>query len=67
MADATAAGEHSTQQTVKWTDKGWVQILLFAAGLITYVLIGIILWWLLDKYIEPKESSQKRTSSKHLA
>jgi len=60
MADATATGERGTPENRKWVDKTWVQIFLFVGGLMIYLLIGLALWWLLDKYIQPQKSSQKK-------
>ena len=41
----------------KWHQKTWSQILLVVLGIALFVLVG---GWILDWYIEPKTSGQKK-------
>jgi len=45
------------QEQEKWYERTRYQILLFAVGIALFVLIG---GWILDWYIEPKTSGQKK-------
>jgi len=45
------------QEQEKWYEKTRYQILLFAGGIALFVLVG---GWILDWYIEPKTSGQKK-------
>jgi membrane protein involved in colicin uptake len=34
--------------------------MLFAGGIIAYLLFGLLLWWVLDRYIDPQDSGEKK-------
>jgi predicted MPP superfamily phosphohydrolase len=57
MTDPKPAREHDEQQNKKWYERTRYQILLFA-GWIT--LLGFALWVILDLYIDPQTSAQKK-------
>ena len=57
MTDPIPSRERDEQQDEKWYDKTRYQILLFVAGTALFVFVlGLILDW----YIEPKNSTQKK-------
>ncbi len=57
MTDTKPASEGSEPQNEKWYERTRYQILLFAVGIALFVLVG---GWILDWYIEPKTSGQKK-------
>jgi hypothetical protein len=44
----------------KWYEKTGYQLLLFVGGALVYLLLGVVLWWVLDQYINPQSSTQKK-------
>jgi hypothetical protein len=38
----------------------WFQGLVFTGGVVVYLLFGLILWWVLDQYIRPQDSGEKK-------
>jgi hypothetical protein len=48
-------------------EKWWGQLLVFAIGLALYLLLGQLLWWRLDLYINPQDSAQKKDLVQALA
>ena len=48
-------------------EKWWGQLLVFAGGLALYLLLGLLLWWGLDLYINPQDSAQKKDLVQALA
>jgi hypothetical protein len=58
MTDAKPSNEPDEQQAQeKWYDRTRYQILLFVGGIVLFVLVG---GWILDWYINPHTSGQKR-------
>jgi hypothetical protein len=47
--------------------KTWGQLLVFAGGLVLYLLLGLLLWWGLNLYINPQDSAQKKDLVQALA
>lgn len=52
MANPTSSEESEIQQERTW--------LRFVGGLVLYILFGVGLWWILDWYINPQNSTQKK-------
>jgi hypothetical protein len=53
----------------KWFEDNWAQILFFIGGLALYLLLGLFLWWLLQRYVDPsaiKDPSKEATAKKDL-
>jgi hypothetical protein len=40
--------------------KTWFQGLVFVVGVLAYLLLGLGLWWVLDQYIKPQDSGEKK-------
>lgn len=40
--------------------KTWFQGLAFVGGVLVYLLLGLGLWWVLDQYINPQDSGEKK-------
>jgi uncharacterized protein YjbI with pentapeptide repeats len=57
MPNIKPPGAGGEPQNEKWYERTRYQILLFASGIALFVLVG---GWLLDWYIEPKTSGQKK-------
>src|SRR5215207_2399559 len=57
MTDPEPPRERDEKPDEKWYEKTWYQILLFAGGI---ALFGLVLGLILDWYIEPKNSTQKK-------
>jgi hypothetical protein len=53
-------GTAADQKPKKWHQREKVQPFLFVAGVLIYLLIGLILWSGLDWYINPHSSGQKK-------
>ena len=68
MAASKLPEEREGQQPKKWYETTWGQIGLPVGGLAIYLLFGIVLWWVLDHYIDPSafEDSKKATAKKDL-
>jgi len=50
-------------------ENNWSQVLLFVGGLALYILLGLFLWWLLQRYVDPsaiKNPSKEATAKKDL-
>ena len=53
----------------KWIENNWSQVLFFVGGLAVYLLLGFLLWWLLQRYVDPnaiKDPSREATAKKDL-
>jgi hypothetical protein len=48
-------------------EKTWGQLLVFAGGIVLYILLGLVLWWGLNLYINPQDSAQKKDLVQALA
>jgi hypothetical protein len=55
MTGPESISKRNAQQT-----KMWVQGLVFVGGLVVYLLLGLVLWWILDQYIQPQDSGEKK-------
>src|SRR5215208_6282178 len=53
----------------KWFKENRSQVFLFVGGLALYLLLGLFLWWLLQRYVDPsaiKNPSKEATAKKDL-
>jgi len=57
MTDSKPPSDSQQQQDEKWYDRTRYQVLLFVGGIVLFVLAG---GWILDWYIEPRTSGQKK-------
>jgi hypothetical protein len=57
MTDSKPPSDSEEPQDEKWYDRTRYQVLLFVGGIALFVLIG---GWILDWYIEPHTSGQKK-------
>src|SRR5215207_5758698 len=57
MTDPKPPSDSEGWQNEKWYDRTRYQILLFVGGIVLFVLAG---GWILDWYIEPHTSGQKK-------
>ncbi len=57
MATPESPEQRDAQKQKKWYERTRYQVLLFAGGI---VLFGLVLWFALNSYIEPKSSTQKK-------
>ena len=51
------------------SENNWSQVLFFVGGLAGYLLLGLFLWWLLQRYVDPsaiKVSFEEATAKKDL-
>jgi hypothetical protein len=53
-------GPESISKRNAQQNKMWVQALVFVGGLVVYLLLGLVLWWILDQYIQPQDSGEKK-------
>jgi hypothetical protein len=66
MTDPLSSSRRDTQQEKEksWfeiqIDKLWFQVLVFVISLLVYLLFGLFLWWVLDQYIKPQDSGEKK-------
>ena len=66
MTDPLPSSRRDTQQEKEksWfeiqIDKLWFQVLVFVGSVLVYVLFGLFLWWVLDQYIKPQDSGEKK-------
>ena len=44
----------------RWFKGNWAQSLILVGVLLVYLLIGLVLWWFLDRYINPQGSTAKK-------
>src|SRR5215207_9086754 len=45
-------------------ENNWSQVLLFVGGLALYILLGLFLWWLLQRYVDPSAIKDPSTEAK---
>jgi hypothetical protein len=71
MTDPKPPQEQGTQEEGKpWfgslMEKWWGQLLVFAGGLALYLLFGLLVWWLLQAYVNPSaiEDASKSAAAK---
>ena len=57
MTDSKPPSDSEEPQDEKWYDRTRYQVLLFVGGIVLFVLVG---GWILDWYIEPRTSGQKK-------
>jgi hypothetical protein len=57
MIDSKPPSNSEERQNEKWYDRTRYQVLLFVGGIVFFVLVG---GWILDWYIEPRTSGQKK-------
>jgi uncharacterized protein YjbI with pentapeptide repeats len=57
MTDSKPPSDSEERQDEKWYDRTRYQVLLFVGGIVLFVLVG---GWILDWYIEPHTSGQKK-------
>jgi hypothetical protein len=57
MTDSKPPSNSEERQNEKWYDRTRYQVLLFVGGIVFFVLVG---GWILDWYIEPRTSGQKK-------
>jgi len=65
----SAPSEGRGEAIQKWFEDNWTQVLFFIGGLALYLLLGIFLWWLLQRYVDPsaiKDPSKEATAKKDL-
>jgi hypothetical protein len=55
MPDATPPEKRDEEK-----DNPWVQALAVVGGVALYVLLGLLLWGVLDLYIKPQDSGEKK-------
>ncbi len=71
MTDPKPAQQQSAEQGKSWfrslREKTWGQLLVFAGGIVLYILLGLLLWWGLNLYINPQDSAQKKDLVQALA
>jgi hypothetical protein len=60
LTASTPPKRRDEQKQKKWYETTRGQIVLSVGGLASYLLFGIILWWVLDRYIAPETSKEKR-------
>jgi hypothetical protein len=60
LVDPTLTEEREEQRNEKWFERAEVQPLLITSGVLIYILLGLVLWWVLDLYIDPQNSVQKK-------
>lgn len=66
MTGPESSTKRDAQQDKKKTqfelqmEKTWVQGLVFVGGVLVYLLLGLVLWWVLDQYIKPQDSGEKK-------
>jgi uncharacterized protein YhaN len=64
-----AHSESRREAIQKWFEANWAQVLFFIGGLALYLLLGLFLWWLLQRYVDPsaiKDPSKEATAKKDL-
>ena len=59
--------EEPKPQRGKAMVKAVIHVLVLIGGLALYILFGLVLWWALNQYIDPQNSSQKRDVVQALA
>jgi hypothetical protein len=57
MTDPKPPSDRDEPQDEKWYERTRYQVLLFAGGV---VLFGLVLWFVLDWYIDPRTSTEKK-------
>ena len=57
MTDSKPSSDSEERQDEKWYDRTRYQVLLFVGGIVLFVLVG---GWILDWYINPHTSGQKK-------
>jgi hypothetical protein len=64
MTDPESFSKRDEQQEKTWfkiqMQKTWFQGLVFAGGVLVYFLFGLVLWCVLDLYINPQDSGEKK-------
>jgi hypothetical protein len=53
----------------KWFKTNWPQVLFLVGGLALYLLLGLFLWWILQRYVDPsaiKDPTKEATAKKDL-
>ena len=58
MTDSKSPEEPNAPQR-RTVAQAVVHVLVFVGGLALYILLGIVLWWALNRYIDPQNSTQK--------
>src|SRR5918999_5834716 len=66
-----AKGEDDRRMTTigEWFKNNWAQVLVFVVVLALYLLLGLLLWWLLQRYVDPsaiKDPSKEAAAKKDL-
>ncbi len=60
MTDSKPIEDRDEKEQEEWYERTRYQVLLFAGGIIVYLLFGLLLWWVLDWYINPQNSREKK-------
>jgi hypothetical protein len=60
MTESKPPEDRDENEQVEWYERTRYQFLLFAGGIIVYLLFGLLLWWVLDWYINPQDSGEKK-------
>jgi hypothetical protein len=60
VTDSEPSEERNEQKRRRWHETTLGQLSLSVGGLTLYLLFGIFLWWVLDRYMDPETSTQKK-------
>lgn len=64
MTDPKSLSKRDAPKEKTWfeiqIEKPWFQGLVFTGGVLVYLLFGLALWWVLDQYIKPQDSGEKK-------